>query len=206
MQPDINQLIKTELLYISHLNPDSSFDKSAIDSFSVNRQAGEGLLNYLRSFACNDELSHEMRTYLVRDVGTDECVGYFSVKAGLISINESKNNVNGEEKQEREFDTLPGLELANFAVNSAYIKNHPKLKGVGKYIFGRFIVPLAKTISEYVGVKMIYIFALPYESLISRYRSYGFSTLSEEAENNLHARLRPRYDRHCKFMYMLINT
>ena len=145
-----------------------------------------------------------MRTYLVRDVMTNECAAFFSLKAGLISINEKKSDSSEDNEEINEFDTLPGIELANFAVNTAYIEKHPRLKGIGKYIFGAFIIPLARVISEYIGVKMVYIFALPYDSLIKRYSEYGFQSLSDSAESSLHKRLKPRYDRFCKFMYMLL--
>ncbi|MBP5736776.1 MAG: hypothetical protein J6W55_04950, partial [Acidaminococcaceae bacterium] len=43
-----------------------------------------------------------MRTYLIRDVHSSELAGYFSIKAGLISINETTTE-NGVT-----FDTIPG--------------------------------------------------------------------------------------------------
>ena len=52
---------------------------------------------------------------------------------------------------------------------------------------------------------MVYIFALPYEHLIERYKTYGFQRLPESEENDLHRRLKPRYDESCKFMYLLLN-
>jgi len=198
-------VIKRDLFYVSHLDPLSEDDLSCVESFLINRDTGNGLLNYLKYGALKDELSHEMRTYLVKDINTNECVSFFSLKAGLISINEKVHEVNAEtESFQKDFDTIPGIELANFAINSAYIKNHPKLKGIGKYIFGAFILPLARHISGLIGVKLIYIFALPYDELIKRYRTYGFNTLSDDAENKLHKRLKPRYDRFCRFMYMLL--
>lgn len=63
-----------------------------------------------------------MRSYLIRDVYSSELVGYFSVKAGLISVNEV-HTVEGVT-----FDTIPGVEIANFAVNEVYQDNHPDLK------------------------------------------------------------------------------
>ena len=208
MDPEIERaVLKTDYFYITHLDPGSASDIQDINSFSIDLDTGAGLLNYIQKRACRDELSHEMRTYLVRDTLTDECAGFFSLKAGLISINERKRDRTGDsEDTGKEFDTLPGIELANFAVNSAFIKKHPTLKGVGKYFFGKFITPLIEDISQYVGVKMVYIFALPYKKVINCYKSYGFNSLSEEAERNLHRRIKPSYDKNCKFMYMLIGN
>ena len=136
-----------------------------------------------------------MRTYIVRDVKTDEFVGYFSLKAGMISINESKvNNVDT-------FDTMPGIELANFAINSNYIAEHNSMKGCGKIIFNELIIPIIKEVSTKVGVRLIYIFALPLESLIERYKEYRFKRLTSEQEEQLHKRLKPQYDECCIFMF-----
>lgn len=80
-----------------------------------------------------------MRTYLVRDNETEECVGYFALNAGLISLNETEilmsDMETGKNHYEREFDTLPGVGLAYFAVNSNYINRYPYQKGVGHVIF-----------------------------------------------------------------------
>lgn len=208
MDPEIERaVLKTEYFYITHLDPGSVSDIQDINSFSIDMDTGAGLLIYIQKHASREELSNEMRTYLIRDTVTNECAGYFSLKAGLISINERKRDRTGDiEDTGKEFDTLPGIELANFAVNSAFIKEHPALKGVGKYFFGRLIIPLIETISKYIGVKMVYIFALPYKKVIKCYKSYGFSSLSEEAERNLHRRIKPSYDKNCKFMYMLIGN
>lgn len=56
--------------------------------------------------------------------------------------------------------------------------------------------------SEFVGVSMVYIYALPYKQLIKRYNEYGFYRLPENDEDDLHNRLKPRYDASCKFMFM----
>ena len=46
-----------------------------------------------------------MRTHLARDNFTDELVGYFTLKAGLVSVNEERDGENVE------FDTVRGLSL-----------------------------------------------------------------------------------------------
>jgi len=94
---------------------------------------------------------------MVRDNRSSELVGYFSLKAGLISYNEHDVPVvdeitgeevvdeeTGEKKMRRVFDTLPGVELADFAVNQTYIDNHPDLKGVGLVIYNKFILPVVR--------------------------------------------------------------
>ncbi|MBQ6334275.1 MAG: hypothetical protein IJI46_04320 [Erysipelotrichaceae bacterium] len=174
---------------------DSGLKDEEIRLFSVGHKEGQGLVDYLYGYAEAEEGNNLMRTYIVRDVKTDEFVGYFSLKAGMISINESKvNNVDT-------FDTMPGIELANFAINSNYIAEHNSMKECGKIIFNELIIPIIKEVSTKVGVRLIYIFALPLESLIERYKEYRFKRLTSEQEEQLHKRLKPQYDEGCIFMF-----
>ena len=199
-------ILQTELYYAEHL--DAVRDKKDIEAFTINFPEGQGLSTYLKDYALKEE-ARVMRTYLVRDIDTDELVGYFSLKAGLASINESVTEVADEETGriyfQREFDTVPGVELANFAVNSKYVEKYPYHKGLGRSIFNNFVIPVIKNVEKSVGVTMVYIYALPYERLIERYKAYGFRRLPENDENDLHTRLKPRYDESCKFMYMLLD-
>lgn len=166
-----------------------------IKSFSVKHKDGKGLIKYLYGIAESEEESNVMRTYIVRDNYTDEFVGYFSLKAGMISINEQ---IIVDKKY---FDTLPGIEIANFAINSTYIDKHKDLKGCGRVIFDLFITPIIEDVSKKIGVKLIYIFSLPIDSLMKRYQEYGFKRLTSKQEEELHKRLKPIYDEGCIFMY-----
>ncbi len=65
-----------------------------------------------------------------------------------------------------EIDSLPAVELANFAVNSTYKAAHKEQKGIGSINFLDFVLPTIKMAAERVGICIIYIFALPYSSLI----------------------------------------
>ena len=82
----------------------SSLSDEEIINFSTKHNEGIGLVKYLRFNAEMEEKNNLMRTYIVRDNYTDEFVGYFSLKAGMISINE-------QIIMEKEyFDTRPGIE------------------------------------------------------------------------------------------------
>ena len=190
-------ILKNDAFYCDHLGT-SKNDIADIQNFSVKDVRGEGLANYLKNIAVDDENNGVMRTYLARDNHSSELVGYFSLKAGLISFNEDSTGVVSD------FDTLPGVELANFAVNNAYVSKHPKLKGIGFTIFTDFIKPFVKDIAKLLGVKFIYIFALPFERLIKQYGRYGFQRLDPKHEVELHRRLKPRYDSECIFMYQML--
>jgi len=182
----------------SHLG-DAPQDVVDIDKFSVcHPETGRGLEEYLKNRALLDEKSNVMRTYMVRFKRTGECVGYFSLKAGLVSMNEEKTHLGVT------FDTVPGVELANFAINNAFMQKH-NLKGLGALLFSELIVPFVKKHSNTLGICMIYLFALPYDKLIKTYEGYGFHRLPATAEKKLHQRLKPMYDTSCIFMYQLLN-
>lgn len=185
------------MFYCDHLGA-SENDRQDILTFSVMDSRGEGLVKYLQHLAFLEEAEGNMRTYLVKNNRSSELVGYFSLKAGLVSFNEIKTDTGAD------FDTLPGIELANFAINNNYTKKHPDSKGAGSTIFNDFIRPLVENIAKHVGVKVIYLFALPVDKLIYRYTQYGFKRLEAEQETELHSRLKPRYDRECIFMYQML--
>lgn len=190
-------LLRNDIFYCDHLGA-SERDRNDVQKFSVKDVRGEGLVNYIRDYAFEDEARKRMRTYLVRSNNNSELVGYFSLKAGLISFNE------GNSEEIADFDTLPGIELANFAVNNEYQKKNPGSKGLGLLIFNDFILPIVEDVSNRVGVEVLYIFALPFEGLIRQYRKYDFRRLDPQHEAELHRRLKPRYDSECIFMYQML--
>lgn len=190
------------VFYCEHLY-DTARSRNDIADFRVRHpQFAAGLEVYLREKALADEKSGVMRTYLVRAVKDDGLVGYFSLKAGLVSLNERDVPDSGRIV----FDTVPGIEIANFAVNEKYQEKHPTRKGIGAIIFRDFIRRLALRVAEVAGAKVLYIFALPYEKLIRNYHDrYCFVRLREKDEEALHNRLKPAYDEFCIFMYQMLN-
>ena len=201
--------------YCHHLDPVNDVDD--VCSFTVRNEKGIGLLDYIQHQSFLDEASGAMRTYVVRAGKDSEIVGFFSLKAGLISYNERSvpmidektgekviDRKTGKVKLRRAFDTIPGVELADFAVNQSFIRKYPQLKGVGFVIYEQFILPLIKKAAELIGIKLIYIFALPYDNLIARYEKYGFMRLEEPAESELHSRIKPQYDESCIFMFRML--
>ena len=191
------RLPETEFLDCRHLEGTVQ-DLQCIHDFEVPfPETGKGLEIYLKDYAIQDEQDGRMRTYLVRYKATNECVGYFSLKAGLISINETR------QLETELFDTLPGVELANFAVNRKFVDKYDS-HGIGHVVFRELIIPFVFQLAENLGIYMIYIFALPYPTLITAYEKYGFQRLSSEAELALHQRLKPNYDQSCIFMYQTL--
>lgn len=188
-----NKLISNELFYCEPLLI-SEGNLQLIQKFHVAEETGLGLEVYLKKYAVADELSHEARTYLVKDSLTEEIVGYFSLKTGTVASRKKWNLF------QMEIDSLPAVELANFAVNSAYKAVHKEQKGIGSIIFLDFVLPIIKMAADRVGICIVYIFALPYSNLIKYYETLNFRRLSKLEEAFIHRNYKPRYDEGCIFM------
>lgn len=189
---------KTELIFSSqtfdleHID-ESSENISLLDAFVVGMNA-EGLELYLKEYAMDDETNNLSRTYLVKDRSTGEVSAYFSLRNGLIT----------QQVTSESFDSIPAIELSNFAVNAAYKRNHPEIGKLGAYVFKTFVLPIVKYVSEYSGVNSLYIYALPEPKLIDHYIKMGFHRLSVEDEQFIYEHVKPQYDEGCIFMFQII--
>ena len=181
--------LNTEHFTVEHLQ-DSPTNRQLIEGFSAPNNA-MGLEAYLKLQAESDENSNGSRTLLVKDAETGRLACYFSLRSGLIAIR----------REDDLFDTIPAIELANFAVNDTYRSESGKVAKVGAYAFRRFVQPIVKNVSDLVGVQCLYIYALPKERLIQYYASLGFMRLPSEDEAFVHSHVKPAYDRGCIFMY-----
>ena len=131
---------------------------------------------------------------MVKDNATNEIVGYFSLRTGMVASRKKWNFF------QTEIDSLPAVELANFAVNSAYKAAHKEQTGIGSIIFVDFVLPIIKMAADRVGICIVYIFALPYRNLIKYYETLNFKRLSKVEEAFIHRNYKPRYDEGCIFM------
>ena len=82
-------VLENELFYCIHI-ADTEEIEQQLRHFTVKKKTGNGLVNYLQNYALVDEENGEMRTYLVKDTDSHEIVGYFSLKAGMVSVNEKR--------------------------------------------------------------------------------------------------------------------
>lgn len=184
-------VLKTDLMVCGHIE---KTDYPLINQFQLVNQEGGFLAEYLKQCALSDEEQSIMRTYLVLSRDKNELAGYFSLKAGFVAARENRHILNFG------FDSIPAVELANFAINGTYRANHPT-KGLGAYVFASFILPIIEDTRKYIGIDIRYIFALPHKPLIQNYQKYGFVRLNRLQENAMHRRIRPNYDKSCIFMY-----
>ena len=187
-------ILENNVSYCCHI---SSSDMEEIYHFARANKNGEGLVVYLKEYALQDEETNMARTYIVRWKENNEIVGYFSLKSGLMVLQEGS-------LFRHYYNTIPGVELANFAVNGKFLERHPEIHGIGYIIFCDYILPIVKQWATYIGTKILYIFALPYESLMENYKKYGFSRLTKGQEKLIHGRIKPKYDKDCIFMYQVL--
>ena len=187
--------IDNPLYYYEHIL-DNPQNIENIKEFAIIDRKGFGLELYLKQTAISDEKEALNSTYLVKDKMTNEIVGYFSLKAGLFTV-----EIDSETDY---FDSIPAIELSNFAINAMYKRNHPESVGLGTTILRKFILPIAQHIQNFVAVKALYIYALPEDKLISHYEKLGFTRLDKEEEAFVHAHVKPKYDADCIFMYQIL--
>ncbi|MDY5819018.1 MAG: hypothetical protein SPK26_13390 [Treponema sp.] len=187
--------IKHALFYYEHLF-DNPNNLEQIKNFAIRERSGFGLELYLKETAAFDEEHLLNSTYLVKDKKSHDIVGYFSLKTGLFTV--ESPTIEGY------FDTIPSVELSNFAVNALYRANHPEVKQIGEILFRSFILPTVQHIQNFVAVKALYIYALPEDKLISHYQKLGFSRLDDEEEKFVHSHVKPKYDADCIFMYQIL--
>lgn len=190
---DLESLENYECIRISECNP------ALIHKFWIDPEKdADGLVYYFRSpdGALLDENNGTARTYIILDSKLDCIVGYFTLKAGQCHLNEGN-------WLHKRYKVLPGVELAMLAVNDRYreLYNGPSFS-FGEWIFEAFVLPKIKDASQLVGIKLIYIFALPYKpKLIEFYKKLGFVNPNDSigTKRYIHTTL-PAFDRGCIFM------
>ena len=166
-----------------------------------------GLEAYLKYCAWEEDADNETKVYVIKTYFTNEIVAYFSLKCGLITLDrESRNFLKEERAKESGIklvpDTIPCVEIAQYAVNDNYKKAHGKngqpLKGLGEALYPDFIYPIIKKASSIIGFKTIYLYAAGDKHLTDYYeRVFGF----EKVEHNNFVPVMPYYDNGCAFMY-----
>ncbi len=195
-------------------------NKQLIQNFFIERESkckkiweetgiAKGLDLYLKLYAWNDDLENNVRLYIIKTVFTNEVVAYFGLKAGMVSSNLSQRDREKEEEALQRGiklvpETLSGIEISHFAVNDLYRKKHGYPKGLGKYIFPKFILPIINEVSEQIGVKVLYLYAADSSDdngLVSYYKDvFGFK------EGQYVHDMKPvtsYYDDYCVFMYRM---
>lgn len=86
----MRRLIENEIFYCEPFLENEE-NMQLIQKFRIATETGLGLEQYLKNQAVSDEISHKARTYLVKDNVTNESVGYFSLKTGMVASRKKWN-------------------------------------------------------------------------------------------------------------------
>ena len=203
--------------YCEQLRVDAN-NRTLIQDFTIYREAEfsqlpdktVGLEAYLKRCAWDDDENDLVRIYLIKDVRSQEIVSYFGLKAGMLAANMdeaiSLNDQHALFKSEgiKIFpEVLPGIEISHFAINDKYrdklsVGGVP-IKGLGRYLFPKYIYPIIMEVGTKIGIHMIYLYAAGDEALVSYYKdAFDFQ---EMTEHDIYTPLEPEYDGGCTFMY-----
>lgn len=165
-----------------------------LNTFSLSTEKEAYTLEcYLKDpkWAIQEELTGLARTYVICDMRLNFIVGYFTLRAGQCHINHSRV-------------VEPGIELAMYAVNDSYKSFFDNLTfSFGEWIFSQFILPKAKEAASIVGVKLIYLFALPNKPRLTEfYKRLGFINPKYASDSKRRIRtIIPTFGRGCIFMF-----
>ena len=186
--------LDNEYFRVEHIL-DAKDGRKAISEFSVGNEA-KGLERYLKESALRDEKELDARTYLVRDAVTDEVAAYFSLRAGLVPVPITDDDIY----------TIPAIELSNFARNKNYRREGRRIGKIGGYVFLHFVLPIIRQTSTLIGARLICLYALPIDSLIRCYEALGFRRLDVGGTKIVNSRVKPKYDQGCIFMFRGIGS
>ena len=186
-------VLDNEFFRLEHISEAKDL-RNVIARFSAGKDA-TGLELYLKKVAFDDEKNGDARTYLVRDIVTEEIAAYFSLRSCLVPVSLKDDDIY----------TIPGIELSNFARNAAYRPNGDRIDKIGSYVFVNFVLPLVRHVSSLIGARLLCLYALPKASLIRYYHTLGFRQFDSVRNEFVYDRVKPKYDRGCVFMFRNIN-
>ncbi|PXX73651.1 hypothetical protein [Dielma fastidiosa] len=111
-------------------------------------------------------------TYLVKSKTNDDILAYFTISASAIFWEPCGNMIKN-----------PAIEINFFSLNDKLTMSDKKpIKGLGKLVFEEFVLPTIKTISKYLGVSTIILFAIPSlnDKVINAYKKMGFVLIDDK--------------------------
>lgn len=165
--------------------------------FSAINEA-DGITDYFQNQAMKDEKDNSVRNYVVKIKGTEVLIACFTLKSGSIPYIDNAVNLTFS----KETKLIPGVELVNIALNDYSLKI---IKGLGikagRNIFYDIIQPIVKHISQEIGTKVLYLFAVN-DKLAEYYKSWGFYPIEDKSYNEqLNSSWQNKYSKNCIFMY-----
>ena len=186
----MNVKMAEELFYIEPLTQEvSSYE---LKMFRVQHDEGQ-LASYLKKIAKKHDAEKLNKIYLVRSSKTGQLAAWFGLKAATLPYNDIGDSF-----------LIPAVELTHFAVDERFRRANEKLSSVrtGEFIFNMFILPIVQEISEKIGCKSLFVFAIDTPKLVSYYKdTLGFREIIDTDEKQFFEYAAPDYDEGCRFLY-----
>ncbi len=186
----MNVKMTENLFYIESLTQEvNSYE---LKMFRVQHDEGQ-LASYLKKFSKKHDAEKLNKIYLVRSSKTGQLAAWFGLKAATLPYNDIGDSF-----------LIPAVELTHFAVDERFRRANEKLSTVrtGEFIFNMFILPIVKEISEKIGCKSLFAFAIDTPKLISYYKdTLGFKEITDTDEKQFFEYAVPDYDGGCRFLY-----
>ena len=145
---------------------------------------------YLRKFAKKHDSEKINRIYLIRSSKTGQLAAWFGLKAATLPYNDVGSSF-----------LIPAVELTHFAVDERFKSIDDSMRA-GEFIFWHFILPVVEEVSENIGCKSLFLFAIDNPKLISYYKTVlGFKEINSVDEKQFFEYAAPDYDEGCRFLY-----
>lgn len=158
----------------------------------------EQLLKYLVKFARKHTEQSLNKIYLVRNSKTKTIVAWFGLKSATLPFNDKGNSF-----------LIPAIEMTHFAVDERFKspENEKRPIKTGEFIFWNYILPIVQNVSEAVGCKNLFLFAINTPKLINYYKTkLGFKEFLNLDDKDFFDYAISDYDSDCKFLYMPITN
>ena len=148
---------------------------------------------YLKKYAKKHTENKINKIYLIRSSKTRQLAAWFGLKTATLPFNDIGDTF-----------LIPAIELTHFAVDERYKKanSSSEIMRTGEFIFWNYILPIVMDVSDKVGCKALFLFAIDTPKLIAYYKNtLKFKELPNINEKQFFKYATPDYDEGCRFLY-----
>lgn len=140
---------------------------------------------YLQEFITK-RYNSTTKSHIIYDNDQKIIIGFFVLSAAsMIRSDEAESVIGAGLKSVGQ--TIPCMELEYFAVNDLYLqwlKEHGYSdRGVGEYIYKKYILNVLRTLTEFINFSYIILFSINHPKVVDSYRKKGFITIDDDNEN-----------------------
>lgn len=158
-----------------------------------------------------EDVNSSISIYIVYDTNAKIIVGYYTLMPSCMIREYEEKDISVSDNREIEVQkSIPCLEIEKFAVNERYLdwleKKGYNNRGVGYFIFKKYIIKTIIYLSGYMNFSFIILHAISESKVIEAYRNMGFETFEDDETNIVSlldgvSSIKEAYVNGCKFMY-----